>query len=194
MSPKACKASSRCKVARAEASPTVLSLGPRSGHDGVSGAFVAVGTFGDSHEHASPGRTVTGSGRLKPASTARRSPPGIRRDLECAHGKSRSVPGQRWDFPERVQKEQGSLSSSCPATVMATEHTGRRAGATGRVPWRPRTLWVPGAVLPVMTVVTAHTIGLQDLQTTPLALETAVTITTVYRGYIIHRLRIDIGF
>ena len=83
VSPKACRASSGCKVACDEASPTVLSLGPRAGHNGVSGALVA-GTFGDGQEHTSPEPTVTGPSTPKPASTARRSSPAIRRDLECA--------------------------------------------------------------------------------------------------------------
>lgn len=139
-----------------------------------------------------PSRTVTST--PKPTSPHEGAHRGSEEIWNVHHGKSRSALRLRWDFPESLQKVQGSLSSSGPAAVMATALSRGRAGATRREPWRPCTLLVPWAVLPVMTVVTAHVIGLNDLETTSLAPEVAVTMTTKYRVYIIPKLRVNTGF
>lgn len=149
-------------------------------------AFVAVGTFGNGQEYASPERTVTGPGTSKPARTARRCSPAIRRDLECAPREEQVRPGAEVGYScERAEgagvSQLQPLSRSAAVTATALRRRRDPAGAM-------ETAHALGVVLPVMTVATAHTIGLQELQTTPLALETAVTMTTVYSVYIIHRL------
>lgn len=67
---------------------------------------------------------------------------------------------------------------------MATALSRGRAGAQPAGVMETAHAVVAKVVFPVVTVTTVRTIGLQDLGTTPLALEAAVTIATVSRVYI----------
>lgn len=181
--PKAYRASSGCKAVREEAGPKVLSLGPRTGHSGGSGAFVAV-TFGGSQlrmltrekQGSFSGANRDPAENPKARTPKRRSSPRSQKDPECAP----------WEEQVRPRPEVGleRPNYSGPALSWQPRSAGHAQAHCRPESWRPRTPWLLKAVLPVVTVITARTISLQDLRTTPLALEAAVTIATVSSVYI----------